>query len=131
FAFEIGSGLPKEVRRLQDLLTERDKVIQNMKEEKDDLEKSLEGLRSGLSNCKSRAPVNQYKEENRNIGIILRVLRIQFSDSQATVQRLEIEKKRLARQLNEACDASDPYENEDQWLKMAEGTRRTGSKAGS
>jgi cell division protein FtsB len=48
FAFEIGSGLLTEVRRLQSLLAERDKAIQDMKEEKDDLEKSVEGLRTGL-----------------------------------------------------------------------------------
>ena len=48
FAFEIGSGLLTEVRRLQSLLGERDKAIQDMKEEKDDLEKSLEGLKSTL-----------------------------------------------------------------------------------
>ena len=48
FAFEIGSGLLTEVRRLQSLLGERDKVIQDMKEEKDDLEKTIESLRSGL-----------------------------------------------------------------------------------
>jgi hypothetical protein len=45
FAFEIGSGLLTEVRRLQSLLGERDKAIQDMKEEKDDLEKSVETLR--------------------------------------------------------------------------------------
>jgi hypothetical protein len=59
----------------------------------------------------------QYKEENRNLGIILRDLRIQFSDSQATVQCLKFEKERLAHQLNSACDASGRRENEDQWLK--------------
>lgn len=48
FAFEIGSGLLTEVRRLQSLLGERDKVIQEMKEEKDDLEKSLESLATAL-----------------------------------------------------------------------------------
>jgi hypothetical protein len=48
FAFEIGSGLLTEVRRLQSLLGERDKAIQDMKEEKDDLEKSLESLRTTL-----------------------------------------------------------------------------------
>jgi hypothetical protein len=48
FAFEIGSGLLTEVRRLQSLLAERDKAIQDMKEEKDDLEKSLESLRGAL-----------------------------------------------------------------------------------
>ena len=48
FAFEIGSGLLTEVRRLQSLLGERDKAIQDTKEEKDDLEKTIESLRSGL-----------------------------------------------------------------------------------
>ena len=48
FAFEIGSGLLTEVRRLQSLLGERDKAIQDMKEEKDDLEKSVEILRAAL-----------------------------------------------------------------------------------
>lgn len=48
FAFEIGSGLLTEVRRLQSLLGERDKAIQDMKEEKDDLDKTIENLRAGL-----------------------------------------------------------------------------------
>jgi hypothetical protein len=48
FAFEIGRGLLTEVRRLQSLLGERDKAIQDMKEEKDDLEKSVESLRTAL-----------------------------------------------------------------------------------
>ena len=41
------SGLLTEVRRLQSSLGERDKVTQDMKEEKDDL-KTMESLRSGL-----------------------------------------------------------------------------------
>jgi len=48
FAFEIGTGLLTEVRRLQSILGERDKAIQDMKEEKDDFERSIESLRSGL-----------------------------------------------------------------------------------
>jgi cell division protein FtsB len=48
FAFEIGSGLLTEVRRLQSLLAERDKAIQDMKEEKDDLDKSVDDLRTAL-----------------------------------------------------------------------------------
>lgn len=55
FAFEIGSGLLTEVRRLQSLLGERDKAIQDMKEEKDDLEKSVEGLRAALRQQESSA----------------------------------------------------------------------------
>jgi len=46
FAFEIGSGLLTEMRRLQILLEERDKAIQDMKEVEDDLEKSVEILRT-------------------------------------------------------------------------------------
>ena len=48
FAFEIGSGLLTEVRRLQGLLGERDKAIQDMKEEKDDLERIVETLRTTI-----------------------------------------------------------------------------------
>ena len=48
FAFEIGSGLLTEVRRLQALLAERDKALQDLKEEKDDLERSGDALRQAL-----------------------------------------------------------------------------------
>jgi hypothetical protein len=48
FAFEIGSGLLTEVRRLQDLLGERDKAIQDIKEDKDDLDKTVDVLRTAL-----------------------------------------------------------------------------------
>lgn len=43
------------MRRLQSLLGERDKAIQDMKEEKDDLETSLEGLRAALKEQESSA----------------------------------------------------------------------------
>jgi predicted nucleic acid-binding Zn-ribbon protein len=46
--FEIGSGLLTEVCRLQSLLAEHDRAIQDMKEEKDDLNKSVESLRTAL-----------------------------------------------------------------------------------
>src|SRR6267154_18105 len=49
---------------------------------------------------------DQCKEVNRNLGNILRDLRIQFSDSRATVQRLEFKRQRLDGQLTEGCDAS-------------------------
>ncbi len=37
-----------EVRRLQSLLGERDKAIQDIKEEKDDLEKTVDNLKTAL-----------------------------------------------------------------------------------
>lgn len=64
FAFEIGSSLLTEVRRLQSLLGERDKAIQDMKEEKDDLAKLVEDLTSGLRTQEANAglysPVYQF-----------------------------------------------------------------------
>ena len=48
FAFEIGSSLLTEVRRLQDLLADRDKAIQGFKEERDDHERTIEGLKTAL-----------------------------------------------------------------------------------
>ncbi|KAJ7269681.1 hypothetical protein C8J57DRAFT_318669 [Mycena rebaudengoi] len=77
FAFEIGSGLLTEVRRLQSLLGERDKAIQDMKEEKDDLEKSIEGLRAALRQQEQSA--DKYKEENWNLEVTLQDLRTQLS----------------------------------------------------
>ncbi|KAF8160283.1 hypothetical protein BJ912DRAFT_1069490 [Pholiota molesta] len=67
FAFEIGSGLLTEVRRLQSLLGERDKAIQDMKEEKDDLEKSVEGLRTALKQQEQNS--DKFKEENWNLEV--------------------------------------------------------------
>lgn len=48
FAMDIGNNLLAEIRRLQSLLTERDKAIQDMKEERDDLEKTIEALKATL-----------------------------------------------------------------------------------
>jgi cell division protein FtsB len=59
FAFEIGSGLLTEVRRLQSLLGERDKAIQDMKEEKDDLERIVENLKTTI------------RQNDKMIGVLL------------------------------------------------------------
>ena len=55
FAFEIGSSLLTEVRRLQALLAERDKAIQDFKEERDDLERTIEGLKTALRQQEANA----------------------------------------------------------------------------
>jgi len=60
---------------------------------------------------------DKYKEENWNLEVTLQELRIQFSDSQSTVQRLEGEHKRLNRQLNKAREATDQHKNEAERLK--------------
>ncbi|KAG6333940.1 hypothetical protein ID866_5151 [Astraeus odoratus] len=115
FAFEIGSGLLTEVRRLQSLLGERDKAIQDMKEEKDDLEKTVESLRTALRAQEQSS--DKFKEENWNLEVTLQELRAQLSDSQSTAQRLESEHKRLTKLLNSARESSDQYKNEAERVK--------------
>ncbi|KAJ7088122.1 hypothetical protein C8R44DRAFT_819509 [Mycena epipterygia] len=63
FAFEIGSGLLTEVRRLQSMLNERDKEIQ--------------GLHVALR--QEEASAGKYKEENRSLEVTLQELRSQLS----------------------------------------------------
>ncbi|KAF8889574.1 hypothetical protein BD779DRAFT_1662013 [Infundibulicybe gibba] len=99
FAFEIGSGLLTEVRRLQSLLGERDKAIQDMKEEKDDLEKSVESLRTALRQQEQSA--DKFKEENWNLEVTLQDL--------PSAQRLEL--------LAASRDAGDQHKNESERLQ--------------
>ncbi|KAI5121954.1 hypothetical protein M0805_002025 [Coniferiporia weirii] len=117
FAFEIGSSLLTEVRRLQSLLGERDKAIQNMKEEKDDLEKAVESLQTALRTQEQSA--DKYKEENWNLEVSLQEMRAQLSDAQAAAQRGEAETKRLTKVLTATRESNDSYKNEVERLKVA------------
>lgn len=112
FAFEIGSGLLTEVRRLQSLLGERDKAIQDMKEEKDDMEKTIESLREAVRTQEQSA--DKYREENWNLEVTLQELRAQLSDSQVTTQRLEGEQKRLTKLLTVARETADQHKNDSE-----------------
>ncbi|KIK68458.1 hypothetical protein GYMLUDRAFT_54091 [Collybiopsis luxurians FD-317 M1] len=117
FAFEIGSGLLNEVRRLQSLLGERDKAIQDMKEEKDDLEASVESLRKALKQQEQSA--DKYKEENWNLEVTLQDLRTQLSNAQTTSARLDSEQKRLTKVLSTTRDSAEQYKNETTQLQTA------------
>lgn len=117
FAFEIGSGLLTEVRRLQSLLGERDKAIQDMKEEKDDLEKTVESLRTALRSQEQSS--DKFKEENWNLEVNIQEVRTQLSDAQSTIVRLEGEQKRLTKVLNNTREAADQHKNESQRVQTA------------
>ncbi|KAK0443324.1 uncharacterized protein EV420DRAFT_1026537 [Desarmillaria tabescens] len=115
FAFEIGSGLLNEVRRLQSLLGDREKAIQDMTEKKDDLDGTLESLRTALK--QQEASADKYKEENWNLEVSLQDLHTQHADTQSTVQRLDSEQKRLTKLLAASHDASEQYKNENAQLQ--------------
>ncbi|CAL1699777.1 unnamed protein product [Somion occarium] len=110
FAFEIGSGLLTEVRRLQSLLGERDKALQDVKEEKEDLEKTVESLKTALREQEQSA--DKFKEENWNLEVTLQELRAQLTDSQTTTVRLEGDTKRLTKMLTTARETADQHKNE-------------------
>lgn len=99
-----------EVRRLQSLLGERDKAIQEMKEEKDDLEKAVESLRTACRTQEQSA--DKFKEENWNLEVSLQELRAQLSEAQGAAQRAESESKRLTRLLATSRESNDQYKNE-------------------
>ncbi|KAJ7634633.1 hypothetical protein FB45DRAFT_909405 [Roridomyces roridus] len=114
FAFEIGSGLLTEVRRLQSLLGERDKAIQDMKEEKDDLEKSVEGLRAALR--QQEASADKYKEENWNLEVVLQDLRTQLATASAAESAASIKADRLAAQLAASLQTAETNKHEAERL---------------
>ncbi|KAG1747402.1 coiled-coil protein [Suillus lakei] len=115
--FEIGSGLLTEVRRLQSLLGERDKAIQDMKEEKDDLEKTVESLRTALRSQEQSS--GHSKKKTWNLEVTLQELRTQLSDSQSTSVRLEGENKRITKLFNNAREVADQHKNEAQRVQTA------------
>ncbi|THH09224.1 hypothetical protein EW145_g2179 [Phellinidium pouzarii] len=117
FAFEIGSSLLTEVRRLQSLLAERDKAVQDMKEEKDDLEKAVDSLQTALRT--QEQSTDKFKEENWNLEVSLQEMRAQLSNVHAAAQRGEAETKRLTKVLTSTRESNDSYKNEVERLKSA------------
>ncbi|KAF9445809.1 hypothetical protein P691DRAFT_762180 [Macrolepiota fuliginosa MF-IS2] len=117
FAMDIGNNLLAEIRRLQSLLTERDKAIQDMKEERDDLEKTVEALKTTLKQQERSS--DKYKEENWNLEVTLQELRSQLTESQGTAQRLDSEHKKLTKSLSQARDSIDQYKTESEKLSIA------------
>ncbi|KAJ7717432.1 hypothetical protein DFH07DRAFT_710572, partial [Mycena maculata] len=122
----IGSGLLTEVRRLQSFLGEHDKAIQDMKEEKDDPEKSVEGLRAALHQQETRAGMSpltplillldEYKEENWNLKVTLQDLRMQLSTATAAESAASIKAYRLAAELAASCRLRRPPKLESECL---------------
>ncbi|KAJ7301724.1 hypothetical protein DFH08DRAFT_978491 [Mycena albidolilacea] len=103
-------GLLIEVCRLQGWLRERDKSIQDMKEEKDDLEKRIETLRTALRQQESSA--DKYKEESRNLAVTLQDLHIQLSAASLLESANSLKADRLAAQLAASLQAAETAEHE-------------------
>ncbi|KAJ3718879.1 hypothetical protein C8R42DRAFT_723402 [Lentinula raphanica] len=114
-AAQISSGLLSEVCRLQSLLGEHDKAIQDMKEEKDDLEASAESLRKALKQQEQSA------EEKSNLKVTLQNLCSELSNAQSTNSRLDSEHKCLNKLLATATtrDTAKQFKNETSQLQSS------------
>ncbi|EKM76771.1 hypothetical protein AGABI1DRAFT_131064 [Agaricus bisporus var. burnettii JB137-S8] len=112
FAMDIGNNLLAEIRRLQSLLTERDKAIQDMKEERDDLERTVEALKTALKEQERSS--DKYREENWNLEVTLQELRSQLADSQSSAVRLETEHKKLSKSLTQTRDQAELHKTESE-----------------
>ena len=114
FAFEIGSSLLTEVRRLQALLSERDKSVHDLKEERDDLDKTVDSLRTTLR--QQEASADKFKEENWNLEVTSQELRNQLADAQAAAARAEADFKRTMKQLTSAREVAESHKIETEKL---------------
>ncbi|KIO17010.1 hypothetical protein M407DRAFT_33348 [Tulasnella calospora MUT 4182] len=110
FAYDIGTSLLTEVRRLQSLLNERDKTIQDMKADKDDLEKENDLLRINLRQQETAA--DRFKEDNWNLEVKIQEATAALKETQQTAARAESELKRTTRQLTRAREAAENHKSE-------------------
>ncbi|KAF8631111.1 hypothetical protein AX17_005156 [Amanita inopinata Kibby_2008] len=94
-ADDVGNGLLTEVRRLQSLLGEQDKEIQDVKDEKGALEKTVESLRIAIR--EQGLHMDKFKEENWNLEVTIQELRHQLSDALETVTALQNSRPRKLR----------------------------------
>lgn len=76
-----------------------------MKEEKDDLEASIEGLRTALKTMEANA--DKYKEENWNLEVSLQDLRTSHTNLQSSHTKLTSEAKALNKQLSSSVASSE------------------------
>ncbi|KAG8904981.1 NADH:ubiquinone oxidoreductase, partial [Tulasnella sp. 417] len=117
FAYDIGTSRLTEVRRLQSLLRERDKTIQDMKADKDDLEKENDLLRTNLRQQEMAA--DRFKEENWNLEVKIQEAQAALSETQKTSAQAESELKQTTRQLTQAREAAENHKSEHEKVTAA------------
>ncbi|KAG8882348.1 hypothetical protein FRB97_008362 [Tulasnella sp. 331] len=117
FAYDIGTSLLTEVRRLQALLSERDKTIQDMKAEKDDVDKENDNLQTSLH--QQEASADKFKEENWNLEVQIQETRTQLQAAQQSATRAEAEVRRTAKQLAATRETVESQKSENERVSSA------------
>ncbi|KAH7097728.1 hypothetical protein BKA62DRAFT_715348 [Auriculariales sp. MPI-PUGE-AT-0066] len=89
FAFEIGSGLLPEVRRLQALLADRDKALQQLTQEKDHFERTAdaEARRVDRDLTTARESGEEHKAESERFNIASQDVLAKYNGDVAQLKR--------------------------------------------
>ncbi|KAG9316862.1 WD40-repeat-containing domain protein [Chiua virens] len=96
-----------EVRRLEKLLHERDKVIQESGIKRQSLEQTVQNLSTALRTQGKN--LDQLKQETTHLKATVRDLRNRLSDAQVTTKKLRSECKQLAKQLSKTYEHADQH----------------------
>ena len=65
-----------------------------------------------MSEFDSHVQQDEFRSSNWNLEVSVRELQIQVTESQASIQRLESEHKRVTKSLTAARDTGDQHKNE-------------------
>ncbi|WWD10289.1 hypothetical protein V865_008424 [Kwoniella europaea PYCC6329] len=110
FATEIGQNLLVEVRRLQALLSERDRALEKFSEEKENWEGEKQSILSAVRAAETS--VERYKEENWNLEVNLQELRSSLAEVQDQFTKSNAEQTRLAKTLVSTKEAAEAYKTD-------------------
>ncbi|KZT01198.1 uncharacterized protein LAESUDRAFT_731408 [Laetiporus sulphureus 93-53] len=110
FAYEIGTGLLSEVRRLQSLVSERDATIRVLTQERDMSEDLAQTLREQWE--KATVQIEKYKDANWDMEVKRQELQAQLQDSQNAREKLDGENRRLIKALTTSREAADHHKGE-------------------
>ncbi|KAF8318604.1 uncharacterized protein EI90DRAFT_2823772, partial [Cantharellus anzutake] len=112
---ETGDPSTGENHRIRALVGERDRSLQELREQRDDLERSVESLRASFRKHQANAEKNS--EEIWNLECALQELREKLNKANSSTQRAEAENKRTLKQLVSAQETINSQRDETEQLQ--------------
>ncbi|KAF8326304.1 uncharacterized protein EI90DRAFT_1935470 [Cantharellus anzutake] len=114
YSDDTGDPSTGENRRIRALVGERDRALQELREQRDDLERSVESLRASFRKHQANAEKNS---EIWNLECALQELREKLNKANSSTQRAEAENKRTLKQLVSAQETINSQRDETEQLQ--------------
>ncbi|KAI7906831.1 uncharacterized protein BX663DRAFT_426937, partial [Cokeromyces recurvatus] len=105
FATEIGQGLLFEVRKLQNILQDKDEIIKQLELSQADSERASEIVQRQLKQKEEND--EKLKDENWNLEVMNQELQSNLLEANQTISRYNIELGRLTKQLKNQSEQLD------------------------